>query len=75
VSEDEELGEFDMVSVPCEVTGVNNDEFVIFDWAEFAEAFDCYGMTMRDNKIFLLDRETRDFKALDSYKIKKLKSV
>lgn len=43
-------------------------ELLIFDWAEFCEAFDCYAATFRSGQLFILDRQTKRWRDAESPK-------
>lgn len=48
----------EMVSVPCEIAHICDGDAVIFDWAEFCEAFDCFAAKLQNGKLMVLLRST-----------------
>ena len=69
---EEELGQLQMYEP--QVFGVNDGELVILDALEFGEVFDCYAVSWRDGSMFVLDRNTKEWRVIAPYKETKSKA-
>lgn len=52
--EDEEIGRYEPIPA-----GLSDGDVLIFDPVDFEAAFNCYGLQLRENQLFVLCKETR----------------
>lgn len=69
---EEELGPLEMYEP--QVVGINDGELIILDALEFGEVFDCYAVSWRDGSMFVLDRDTKEWRVIAPYKETKSKA-
>ena len=46
---------------------IHEDSFLIFDQAEFAEHFNCWGAQLRDGSLFVLCRDTCRWRNVEDF--------
>lgn len=62
IPEDEEAEGYDPEAIL-----IHEDSFLIFDQAEFCEHFHCWGAQLRDGVLFVLDRDTYQWKNVEDF--------